>query len=447
MKRYIPILMSFMLLFTFSSTASATLQQQVKDYLYEYRQMLSYIYSYPSDAEPFMLSGDISELTQGGSQVLVAMEVLDMIGAGRFDDCCWVGDTPATFSEFASVDGAQILSGGWSVTYPKHSGGTGNFSTSPQLSTDYNIMVDLMGIAAAMPANPLEYVDNSLMMGHYEYDIIKSLHPLMDDLWWAFSYVDSSLLPDAIITPEFRNHYAFACVVCFGAGFYDLSRLHVKQSETNYTATADYDTIYSSLSSFAKNWMTSQATNQYPTDINWNGKPPFQISTGPTWQSAPASTTGTRNDATHMYPTHCHGSTEIYKELRPFDLAYFYGSQADKDAAVAMMPSWYDTSSSPDDTQTDVGVFGTANYIADMFPQWQASIPVMPYSNASGAFKNARFGSFYYNGSRDYHALFSGRWVQLTQWARLTSPAEGTYFPLHNTNITPSEPTGGCNVN
>lgn len=78
-----------------------------------------------------------------------------------------------------------------------------------------------------------------------------------------------------------------------------------------------------------------------------------------------------------------------------------------------------------------------------MFPQWVAAAD----PGGTGTFRAALIGTMFYNGESNYHALYTGGWTQLTQWARLTSPAEGTYFPLHNTNISPAAPVGGCNAN
>lgn len=350
MKRHIPILMSFLLLFTFSISASANqLQTNVKKYISTYALFLNQLIAQRGTSENFLISGSYNDLA--GPQLQAAAEVATLIAQGEFDACCWVGNTPATYAEFASIDGGAIIAGGSSTTYPKHSGGTATFTTDPTLSQDYNAMSVLLQTASSLDnayrGGGFGEADHPDRLKWLEQQIIKDLAPLWDELWWAFSYADDSLLPDPILTPEFRNHYAFACVVCFGAGFYDTSRLHIKRPNGSYTATQEYDRIVNLLSPEVHNWMNIQAGQQYPRSINWNGKAPIQLSTGPTWQSSTAAVRGNRSDSKHMYPTHCHGSTELYKSLRPYAIILEHGSALDKASANAAIENWYNPSTTP----------------------------------------------------------------------------------------------------
>ena len=67
------------------------------------------------------------------------------------------------------------------------------------------------------------------------------------------------------------------------------------------------------------------------------------------------------------------------------------------------------------------------NFVADLSSQFP------------GNFMTAKNGDIIYNESLYYHAFNAGERFQFTQWARLTWPKEGTYFPL---NGGPQPPSG-----
>jgi hypothetical protein len=439
--------------------------------------MLIHIYNHPTTAAAHLTSGDIAllrgtALPLNQNQLKAAIEVLNAVIDGDLDECCWVGGfetvsgtvidtdpTPNVYEGMPSFSGSSLISAtNHGNSYIKSNGVTNTYYAGSVLKEDYRAMGDLIDeLFVALPTNPYSASYTSPQkMQWAEYELLKNLKPLWGKLFWGFSYIDNTVFTDANLSNKFRQKYAFSCIICFGAGFYDTSKLHTKTTQSNgypsYTANVHYTAIYNNFTSAVRTWMTNQANNQYPTNVNWNGKAPIQLSTGPTWQSSWSTTRGDQNHSAHIYPTHCHGSTELYKVLDPMEMIRVKGTTSALIAAIALLPY---TTGSPDQWQYSYAShIGAATFVRDMYPEWLAS-------HGGGILDSFRWtdvGTMFYNHERDYHALHNGKWVQLTQWARLTSPAEGTYFPLHDITlqkthlplqniyrIADESPTGGCN--
>ncbi len=459
MKRFLLIVMSTMLFATFSTnTFAAPSLADVKSYLGTYKDMLIHIRDYQSTADVHLLSGDYTDLKS--AQLTAAIEVLQLIQNGEFDSCCWLkgpGNTPTEYSGMPSISGsAMMTTSNPSDNYVRHDGATHTFTMGSNHTDDYRSLKDIMDVAWGVPYQYSNSNTSEERMKRFEHILQDKLRWLWDDLVWSFSYVDSSLYTDADLTWNFRSHYSFACIVCFGAGFYDTSKLHTKLGNTYY-ATSAYNTIYNKLSTATKNWMTSQASKQYPNTSIWaSNKPPIQLSTGPTWQTSVGSIRGNASYSDHIYPTHCHGATELYKTLDPMQIIEDIGTSTQLTNAKNDLP--YTVSGNNYRVSTYTSVFGTTNFTKNMYPRWQDR-----YNSGTSGFGSYKYigpstlstpntvtgqllGAMFYNGERDYHSMHNGRWAQLTQWARLTSPEEGTFFPLHTTNLSPNKPNNlNCN--
>ncbi len=434
MKKIVVMLIAVLCLSSLSSNVHANLQQNIKNHLHHYRNLLILIRDYKATNESYLLSGDYDELNT--VQLQAAIEVLKLIYDGELDSCCWTGGTPNQYANFASLSTTEVVAG-QSTTYTMHSGHIGTFTADDATRYDF---VGIEGILLYLRNN----INNNVYSGvnthpdrikRWELVLAKSLHNIWDDLVWAFSYVDDTLYTHPDITPEFRKHYAFACIVCFGAGFYDTSLLHTKNGNS-YTAKPAWHTIYNKLSAATQQWMNTQADNQYPKSSTWNGSAPLQISMGPTFQGVAVSSYGTQNLKARIYPAHCHGATELYKTLDPVAMIRDKGTANDKQAVNMLLPYSHNYTL---DVNTFVTNFGVTPFISDMYPVWYGRNIGGAYHNS---YKETGIGSLFYNESRDYHSTHSGRWMQLTQWARLTSPEEGTSYPLHGINPIPNE---SCN--
>jgi hypothetical protein len=449
---------------TFSTGAIASTQSEIKNYLTTYKEMLTHIRDKQTYNNVHLLSGSYSELNT--AQLTAAIEVLQLVVNGNLDTCCWTGgpngttsdgtaNSPASYGGMPRVTGQSIIdTANIQYNYTKSNGNSSWITLGTNQKDDYRAMKDIMDVAYAIPYSSAWNVENSSgKLKYFEHKLSDRLRPLWNDLVWGFSYADSSIYSDADLKFDFRSRYAFACLVCFGAGFYDTSKLHTRTGTApnyTYTATSAYTTIYNMLTTGTKNWMGTQHGNQYPDSNNWAGPAgqslidgtPLQVSTGPTWQASVGSTRGNNSHDTHVYPTHCHGSTELYKTLDPMLITQAIGTAAQNTTAESKLP--YTVSGNGKYVSSYISNFGTVSFVKNMYNTWyNDTSPRTAFKWTGGT---ANVGAMFFNGERDYHAMHNGRWVQLTQWSRLTSPAEGTFFPKHSTNINPSSPNGdGCN--
>jgi hypothetical protein len=452
MKRLLLIFMSSLILTTSLATFSSGVhaaadQQDVKDYLRVYRWMLNHLNNYQTTSQNHLLSGSYTDMK--GPQLKASLEVLQLIYDGELDTCCWNANS-AAYAGMPSATGQSITNTtNTQYNYTDSNGNAQWITLGTDQKDDYRAMKDILDIAATKFGTYSSSNTSFEKMKHYENWLILELIPLWQDLRWSFSYSDASVYTDLDLQQDFRLRYAFACIVCFKAGFYDTSNLHNLTNDSNgnlinATPTAEYNRIFALLSNDTQTWMNSQASKQYPDTVNWNGKAPIQVSTGPTWQASKGSTRGNLNSDKHIYPTHCHGATELYKTLDPMLIVQDIGSAAQKTDATSKLP--YTVTGSGDQVWTYTSIFSSATFVKNMYPEWQNRNMSGVPNYGSFRWTGGNVGALFYNGERDYHSMHNGRWVQLNQWARLTSPNEGTNFPKHSTNINPSSPNGdGCN--
>jgi hypothetical protein len=458
---------------TFSTAANATIRDSVKNYTQAYVNMLQHIKNKQTANAGYLISGSYNDLNS--VQLTAAIEVLQLVADGDLDACCWTGNTdgtlgnaPNVYPGMPSVSGADLMdpSNGSQKYYYQKSNNTvptNWFTTGSDIRNDYVAMKAILDIAWDVSYNNTWQTTDNQKMKYYEHRLGDLLRFIWTDLKWGFSYVDSSLYNDLDLQWDFRSKYAFACVVCFGAGFYDTSLLHdiVSNPDGTKTATAKsaYTAIYNStkISTATRNWMATQSNNQYPDTYNWVGPAgqslidgtPLQVSMGPTMQASVGSVRGNFSSDKHVYPTHCHGSTELYKVLNPMQIIDQIGTATQHTNAIAALPY---TNNSGIDPYSYITQFGTANFVENMYNAWTKRLIAGDPDYGSFLWTGQtpgtdNLGGMFYNGEADYHAMHNGPWFQLTQWARLTSPAEGTFFPLHTTNISPSSPNGdGCNA-
>jgi hypothetical protein len=465
MKKLLFTLLSSVLLTTTiaisSTAANATAQQDVKDYIEVYVEMLQHVKDHQSSNANYLISGDYNDLN--GAQLTAAIEVLQLVVDGDLDTCCWTGNSdgtlgnaPNVYGGMPSVSGADLmnLSINTQYNYTRYNGNSSWLSTGTATKSDYIAMKELLDIANNIPYYSPWMTTNAKKMKYYEHKLGNNLIDIWEILKWGFSYADSDLYNDSDLQFDFRARYAFACVVCFGAGFYDTSLLHNLTDDTSgklidAVATSEYTTVFNKLSSTTRAWMNGtnkQDDKQYPNSVDWNGKAPLQVSTGPTIQTSLASTRGNRNSDKHIYPTHCHGSTELYKVLNPMRIIERRGTAAQRTDSIAALPY---TLNNSDDPYSYISHFDTVTFVKNMYTTWLNRNNAGPYFDSfewTGQVANG-IGTMFYNGERDYHSMHNGRWIQFTQWSRLTSPAEGTYFPKHtapNINIYPDD-AGGAN--
>jgi hypothetical protein len=461
MKRFISTLFSSILLTSsiasFSTAANATARDDVKNYIEVYVDMLQHIKDHQSSNASYLISGDYNELN--GDQLTAAIDVLQLIVDDKLDTCCWTGNSngtlgnaPNVYGGMPNISGADLMdpSGGGQKYYYTRKGKTTQdwLTTGSNTRDDYVAVKEILDIAYDIPYYSPWITTNAKKMKYYEHKLGDNLIDIWEILKWGFSYADDGLYYDPDLQFDFRSKYAFACIVCFGAGFYDTSLLHTKSGDT-YTATNAYTAIFNQLSQTTKNWMNSNAVhgNQYPGKNDWNGPAgeptiegtPLQVSTGPTFQASLGTTRGNNLSDKHIYPTHCHGSTELYKVLNPMRIIDRRGTAIQHTNAIAALPYTTNTSIDP---YSYISHFGTATFVKNMYTTWVNRYVSGPYFDSfewTGQVNNG-IGTMFYNGERDYHSMHNGVWLQLTQWARLTSPAEGTYFPLHDTNTDTTHP-------
>jgi hypothetical protein len=470
-KLFATLLSSAMLvasLATFSTAATAATRDSVKNYVQAYVDMLNHIKNQQSSNASYLISGNYNDLN--GAQLTAAIEVLQLVANGDLDTCCWtgnpdgtLGNAPNVYPGMPSVSGADLMDPSQNPRYyyqkSTSTSPTNYFTTGSDIRNDYVAMKAILDIAWDVPYNTAWITNNNQKMKFYEHKLGDRLRFIWNDIKWGFSYTDGTLYTDSALQWDFRSKYAFACIVCFGAGFYDTSLLHNIVSNTNGTKTATakstYTTVYNKLTSDTKNWMGTQHSNQYPDTYNWVGPAgqslidgtPLQVSTGPTMQASVGSIRGNLSSDKHVYPTHCHGSTELYKVLNPMRVIEQTGTATQHTNAIAALPYTLNNGIDPFSYITQ---FGTANFVKNMYNAWTKRLIAGDSDYGSflwtGQTPGDSLGGMFYNGERDYHAMHNGRWFQLTQWSRLTSPAEGTFFPLHTTTLNPTSPNGdGCN--
>ena len=121
---------------------------------------------------------------------------------------------------------------------------------------------------------------------------------------------------------NFRDYYAWSCIMCLGAGFYDTTGMYDLDADGIYRANAYYDEIVGLLSVASKEFLEQQYDEGFKNPDGSNA-PPLQISLGLTLQSQqkdhPSSSVD-YPDQEPTYGTHCHASTELYIPIDPMSL-------------------------------------------------------------------------------------------------------------------------------
>ena len=212
---------------------------------------------------------------------------------------------------------------------------------------------------------------------------------ILDNVYWHFSYMG----PDSEqLSAGFRNNYAWACILCEGAGFYDTSLLY--QIKPGTTSTY-YDLLVTRENlPYSYDWLQSRPGDQ----------PNLQASIGLTLQAS--ANPDDDLDAGSTYPVHNHAGEELYFFLNPYNFT---------------------------DNRTD----NTNSYVAGAInadglrPVFGSDMAPQVLNDGSRTFQEVGNADIAYNNPWGYHAMHPGKFAQISAWARLTNPEEGTFFPFN----------------
>ena len=413
----------FILCLAMTSIQAAPKQQDVKNYLEQYGKTLKRIKA-QADISAVMTAGDATTLKN--SQGLThAIELIDAIVAGKLDTCCW-DPSPTGLEGFANGTTTQLKARSVLNYGPQ---GQHQFTPTASTAADITTLESMLNRIT----NPSTRPKVTGIWANHGFDIMRELGTFFDDLVWGYSYL---LSPE--LNPSFSHRYIYSCVVCFGAGFYDTSKLHTAVTSSGVTS---YSPITGQPT--GKNYADVVNTNNFPTTYAWlqgtfqqptttvaflGNAQPIQTSIGPTLQGQPTSSQGKLTDSTVIYPGHCHYAEELYFALDPIGtIKSPLGSQTDRIAWQAAYPTQYAM-----DTATYVAATKTIN-----------NLPISFDTNMWPEFKRHHYqkigsNSLLFNSPLDLHSMHPGEFLQLAQWARFTQPLEGTYFPINGGPNPPS---------
>ena len=291
------------------TSSSGPLNGNVKEYLVSYYLLLDNVYM--GDETHRLKVGD-STLSVGNPAIKHMMEVIIMINSGLLHECCWRGEQTNYADYFVVANTDQVLNQ-TPVSNPSYPDWDtwNNVFVAPVSYADVmaSYLAELARVNAisllSVPDN-LDAVDYiSLNMMHKLASDIRTGNGLMDNIFWHFSYTGQEYI---YFSEDFKSNYAWACLVCEGAGYYDTSLLHQTKpgtSSTYYDLLVTRDNLPHSY-----DWL-----QQRPGD-----KPDLQVSIGHTLQASADQSQGTEGDlhGDSTYPVHNHAGEELYFFLNPY---------------------------------------------------------------------------------------------------------------------------------
>ena len=213
----------------------------------------------------------------------------------------------------------------------------------------------------------------------------------------------------------FRDYYAWSCIVCAGAGFYDTVGMYDIDADGNYVANEYYDAIVALLSPAQQAWLAIQ-DNEGFIDSAGAPAPPLQISLGLTLQSQQVNNPALPDEQA-TYGTHCHAASEVYIPVDPMALDKKLG-----DLILTGQEGYdYNTNSYMAGRPNASGLIPTFGDFTTM--QNQVS------TDLSGTFTELTNADIVYWDRYQKHAMFTGQRFQFAAWSRIDRPWEGTFFP------------------
>lgn len=385
----------------------ADLKSNVFSYLKAYQGFIDDVLTNGFDNPARVAVGKPTSLTE--STGLVHMyEVIGVITSGQMNDCCF-RSPPDVYENYANAKTEQVMKA-TTITNP---GSEEPFQIPSYLGTQmYELARQFSAVAQGLPstATGLDKYDGFAIqiMQSLARDGTDDESNIFGNLLWGWSYIDSA---HSELKDSFKDYYIYACIVCDGAGYYNTAGLYTTNTMTGKLYYDEIVTVDNFPLTYT--WLHDKAEHQ-------GMRPPLQSSIGLTLQGQAKETEGTLS-AGVIYPAHCHQAEELYFALDPMGVSKTAGSDILKDSNGY----GYDTDS--------YGI-GPINY---------SGIPIKFEPDLSGQFPQyfmkIKNGDIIYNASTYYHAFNAGARFQFTQWARLTWPQEGTYFPL---NGGPQPPAG-----
>ena len=393
--------------------SALTLQEQIKDYLKRYMNFLEEVQT--ANLNNYRMAvGDRTKL-QSSDGLKHAIEVIKLVDSGALDQCCW-SETPVTTPTYINFTTPEIIAGLTkpNPAYPNPSDPKHMFKVPENYAKQMqSVISQLRAVVINIPTgnvpDQFDRLGRDIMGGIRNGD-----DEFISKLVWGYSYVN----PDHPgLLDSFTHYYLFACVLCDKAGFYDTSKL--------------FNKIPGSAHTYYEQIVTPE---NFPNTYHWLNNSGFEIvdGIGPRLQPDVGLTMEGQLadqpppvdflDIGAIYPTHCHQAEELYFILDPMKLTKNIGSDLLKDQEGYT----YSTNSY---------AAGIPNH-DNLVPEFQTG---MGGQLLMGKYKEVSHGDLVYNTSTAYHSLHPGRRFQFAQWARLTHPDEGTYFPL---NQGPQPPTG-----
>ena len=269
---------------------------------------------------------------------------------------------------------------------------------------DINIMISLFtGLRKASTPTQNGIIKNPLTLLKR---LVKKTNPgqannFMDNLEWNFMYIDNTHLNSA-----FRNNYAYGCILCRGAGFYDYSKLPQHNPLTGRRYLQELVIRIVTEFDKSKNASDKKDLGRYLSAVSSFTNTQKGPSIGLTLQVAPdypvIADEGRPLSPLSIYPPHCHDAVEVYFSLNSQwivdDASY------SREAKVK-----YDTSKMS---------AGPASWQVNMASQFSSYSYFGP---GDGAFLAPRI----------YYSMHPGRRLQFMAWARLNDPDGQTYLPFH----------------
>lgn len=384
----------------------ADLKSNVMDYLKAYQGFIDDVRTKGFTNPARVAVGKPTSLTT--SMGLAHMsEVIGVINDGKMNDCCF-RSPPDVYENYANAKTEQVIKA-TTITNP---GSQEPFQIPSYLGTQMEELVTQFSIVAASLPTTSTGLDE---YDGYAIEILQSLardgsgseSNVFSNLMWGWSYIDSV---HSELKESFKDYYIYACIVCDGAGYFNTAGLYTTNT---LTGKLYYDEIVTPGNFPATyTWLMDQK--------NQGLRPPLQSSIGLTLQGQAKETERTLSPGV-IYPAHCHQAEELYFALDPMGVS----KAASSDILNGL--NGYDY-------YTDSYGIGPINY---------GGLPFKFESDISYQFPNyfmkIKNGDIIYNASTYYHAFNAGERFQFTQWARLTWPQEGTYFPF---NGGPQPPAG-----
>jgi len=394
------------ILCVYALPAQADLKGNVFNYLETYKGFIDNVRAGKFPNLSRVIVGAPTSLTNNLA-LLHMSEVIDVITTGTMNDCCF-RSPPDVYENYANAKTEQVIKA-TTITNP---GSATPFQIPSYLGTQMGELVQQFSIvAASLPTTSTgldEYDAFAIeIMRSLAQDEGSSASNIFSNLMWGWSYIDSA---HSELKESFKDYYIYACIVCDGAGFFNTAGLYTTNTVTGRLYYDDIVTPANFPASYA--WL-QKLTGQGP-------KPPLQASIGLTLQGQ-AKETERLLTAGVIYPAHCHQAEELYFGLDPMGVS----KTAQSDILKGLNGYEYDTKS--------YGI-GPINY---------SGLKIKFSSDLSSQFPHnfmpVKNGDIIYNASTYYHAFNAGARFQFTQWARLTWPQEGTYFPF---NGGPQPPAG-----